>query len=95
MYLIREIYHCKPEMTEEFSNKLYAAISFMEADGFLNIKVLTGVASNLFDVVLVYEIDRLSNLGLSTKLKETKILKGFLELVVEARREIFQVVTQS
>ena len=91
MYLVRETYQCKPGMTKEFANKLSKAVPFMESNDYKNVKIMTSVVSNLWDVVLEFETDNLNNLGDIYKLEETHILKGYLDSVTDGKREIFSI----
>ena len=89
MYLVRETYQCKPGMTKEFVNKLSQAVPFMESNDYKNIKIMTGVVSNLWDAVLEFETDSLTNVGDIYKLGDTRILKGYLDSVTKGKREFF------
>jgi len=89
MYLIREIYQCKPGTTKEFIDKMRQAIPHLEQNNFINIKLLTEVASNIWNVVLEFETDNIANVEYIPALGKTKVLKDYLVSVTNGKREIF------
>jgi hypothetical protein len=76
-------------MTKEFIDKMKQAIPHLEQNNIFNIKLMTEVAPNLCNVILEFETDNISNVGLIPALGKTKVLEDYLISVSEVKREIF------
>jgi hypothetical protein len=94
MYLIREVFRCKPGKAKELVKIFKKAMPFMEKDGFKNGRVMTDFIASYWTVVITYEIDRLDTFADNARSetsdpKVSEIFKGYMELVEGGKREVF------
>ncbi|HLF13598.1 MAG TPA: hypothetical protein VI932_01745 [Bacteroidota bacterium] len=97
MYLIRDIMYCKPGRAREMVNKFKAISKHMKKAGFNPMRILTDVsAERYWTVVAEMEVENLEEYveesrSTMTDKEMQKIMKGYHELVVSGRREIYMV----
>lgn len=95
MYLIRDIFNCKPGMAKELVNIFKQTIPYMEESNYKNARILTDVVSNYWTVVLEIEVETLAEFenrrGFTSKPKVQEIMKNYMTLVEGGKREIFKV----
>jgi hypothetical protein len=95
MYLVRDIFQCKPGKAKELVNKFKQAIPFMEQQHLKNVKIMTDAVSNYWTVVLEGEVNSLSEFenhkGFTSQQKVKDIMSGYMDLVEGGKREIFQI----
>jgi hypothetical protein len=95
MYLVRDIFQCKPGKAKELVKKFKQTIPFMEVQNFKNIKIMTDVVSSYWNVVIEGEVESLSEIenhkGFTSQEKVKEIMTGYMDLVEGGKREIFQV----
>jgi hypothetical protein len=94
MYLIKEIFHCKPGKAKELVKVFKKAMPFMEKDGFKNGRVMTDLVTDYWTVVIEYEVEKLDTFaskvrGKTSDQKVAEIFKGYLDFVEGGKREIF------
>jgi hypothetical protein len=94
MYLIREVFHCKPGKAKEIVSIFKKAVSFMEKDGFKSGKVMTDFVASYWTVVIQYETEKLDSFADKARKETTdpqvaEIFKGYMDFVLEGKREIF------
>jgi hypothetical protein len=94
MYLVREIFQCKPGKAKEIVKVFKKAMPFMEKDGFKNGRIMTDLIASYWTVIVQYEIDKLDTFGnmartATTDPKVAEIFKGYLDLVEGGKREVF------
>lgn len=93
MYLIRDIFTCKPGKAKELVKKFKQTFPYMEEQGFHNVKIMTDVVSNYWTVVLEGEIESLAEFenhkNFTSQQKVKKIMAGYMYFVEGGRREIF------
>ena len=100
MYLIREIFQCKPGKAKDFvkmNKQVYEKMKGMEGmEGFGDYRICTDFTTNYWTVVLEHTVDKLDRFGdmarSFTGSQEIKdIMKGYMDLVEGGRREIWKV----
>ena len=95
MYLVRDIFCCKPGMAKELVKKFKQTIPFMEEQNFKNVRIMTDVVSSYWTVVLEGEVESLAafenHKGFTSQEKVKKIMAGYMDLVEGGKREIFQI----
>jgi hypothetical protein len=95
MYMVRDIFQCKPGKAKELVNKFKQTIPFMAEQNFKNVRIMTDIVSNYWTVVLEGEVESLSDFenhkGFTSQQKVKEIMSGYMELVEGGKREIFQI----
>ena len=95
MYMVRDIFQCKPGKAKELVNKFKQTIPFMEEQHLKNVKIMTDVVSNYWTVVLEGEVESLAAFenrkGFTSQEKVKEIMTGYMDLVEGGKREIFQI----
>lgn len=95
MYLIRDVFKCKPGMAKDLVKKFKLTIPFMEAQQFNNVKIMTDVVSNYWTVVLEGEVNSLgafeNHKGFTSQPEVKEIMAGYMDLVDSGYREIFKI----
>jgi hypothetical protein len=98
MYLIRDVFRCKPGKARTVAEKFKATLPSMEAhDGFRNIRVLVDYVSDYWTVVLEAEVDDLAQFdrhmaSYSSRPEVREALAGYLDLVEGGHREIYRIL---
>jgi hypothetical protein len=97
MFLIRDIMHCKPGQVRAMVQKFQALSKLIHQMGFGGMRIMTDVsAERYWTVVSELEVDNLEKYTeMSRKTMEVKefqdAMKGYHDLVVDGRREIYQI----
>ncbi|MBK7497829.1 MAG: hypothetical protein IPI19_01685 [Ignavibacteriales bacterium] len=95
MYLIRDVFKCKPGMAKDLVKNFKLTIPFMEAQQFNNVKIMTDVVSNYWTVVLEGEVNNLAafenHKGFTSQPEVKEIMTGYMDLVNSGYREIFKI----
>jgi hypothetical protein len=100
MFLVRDIMYCKPGQARPMVQKFLALAKLGPQMGFGPMRVMTDVsAERYWTVVSEMEVDSLENYAeMSRKTMEMKefqeAMKGYHDLIVEGRREIYQIETR-
>ncbi len=96
MFLVRDIMYCKPGQVRPMVQKFLALDKLNRQMGFGPTRVMTDVcAERYWTVVLEMEVDSIEKFAeMSRKAMEIKefqeAMKGYHDLIVEGRREIYQ-----
>ena len=98
MFVIRDIFRCKPGRAKELAERFKRTIPSCEQhDGFRNCRVMVDAVADYWTVVLECDVEKLEDFekhmrefGSRPEVREA--LDGYMELVVEGRREIFRIV---
>lgn len=98
MYLIRDIFRCKPGKAGALARMFLKTVPSMEKeDGFRNCRVMTDYVATYWTVVLQAEVDDIAkfdahtkNFGARPEVKEA--LAGYMDLVDSGHREIYRIV---
>ncbi|MBV8517808.1 MAG: hypothetical protein JO197_10455 [Acidobacteria bacterium] len=97
MYVIRDVFQCKPGKAKELAERFKKTFASMEQhDGFSNNRVLIDVVANYWTVVLESDAPSLEDFErhmreYSARPEVQEIMSGYMELVVGGHREIFRV----
>ena len=98
MFLIRDVFHCKPGKARVLAEKFKATIPSLERDdGFQNCRVMTDFVSTYWTVVLQAEVDSLEKFEGHThtfgaRPEVRAALEGYMELVDGGHREIYRIL---
>lgn len=98
MYLIRDVFRCKPGKAGELARRFKQTIPSMEQeDGFRNCRVLVDYVASYWTVVLQAEVDDLGQFehhmrSYGSRPEVREALEGYMELVQEGHREIYRIV---
>jgi hypothetical protein len=98
MFVIRDLFRCKPGQAKVLAEKFKRTIPSMEAlDGFRNCRVMVDAVSTYWTVVLEIEVESLSmfeghmsTFGSRPEVQEA--MKGYMDLVDGGHREVFRIV---
>lgn len=97
MYVVRDIFRCKPGKAKELIGKFKKTVKSMEQlDGFTNIRILVDAVADYWTVVLESDVATLDqfekhmrDFGARAEVREA--MEGYMELVEGGRREIFRI----
>ena len=94
MYLVREVFKCKPGKAKELVKKFKQGAPYFEKQGMTGFKVMTDIATTYWTVVLESEIENLADFakearGGTSQPEVEKIMEGYMDLVEGGYREIF------
>ena len=98
MYLIRDVFRCKPGKARQLVEKLRATIPSTEReDGFRNNRLLVDAVANYWTVVWEAEVESLEQFEhhlkhYGSRPEVGQAMAGYLELVESGHREIFRIV---
>jgi hypothetical protein len=98
VYLIRDVFRCKPGQAKVLVEKLRATIpSTEEHDGFRNCRLLVDVVATYWTVVWEAEVESLADFethmaGYGSRPEVKAAMAGYLDLVDGGHREIFRIV---
>ena len=97
MYVVRDIFRCKPGKAKELVVKFKKTIKSMEQlDGFSNIRLMVDAVADYWTVVLESDVATLEQFeqhlrewGARPEVRDA--MEGYMELVEGGRREIFRI----
>jgi heme-degrading monooxygenase HmoA len=98
MYLIRDVFRCKPGKAGELARRFKQTVPSMEQeDGFRNCRVLVDYVATYWTVVLQAEVEELTQFerhmqSYGSRPEVREALDGYMELVQEGYREIYRIV---
>jgi len=98
MYLVRDVFQCKPGKSAELAARFKKTIPSMETeDRFRNCRVMVDAVADYWTVVLEAEFNSLSDFEhhmaeYSARADVREAMAGYMELVEGGRREIFKLV---
>lgn len=98
MYLIRDVFRCKPGQAGRLAQMFKQTIPSLEReDGFANCRVLVDYVADYWTVVLQAEVEDLGRFErhmatFSTRPEVRQILEGYMDLVDGGHREIYRIV---
>ena len=98
MYVVRDVFRCKPGKAREVAERFRKTLpSCEEHDRFSNCRVLVDVVADYWTVVLECDVERLEDFehhmrefGARPEVREA--LDGYMDLVLEGHREIYRIV---
>ena len=98
MYLIRDVFRCKPGKSRALAEKLAATIPSTEReDGFRNCRLLVDVVAGYWTVVWEAEVESLAQLEhhmahYGSRPAVVEAMRGYHDLVEGGHREIFRIL---
>jgi heme-degrading monooxygenase HmoA len=98
MYVVRDVFHCKPGQSKAIAEKFKAALPIMKTmTGFISARVLVDYVGSYWTVVMEMEVESLAlyekqMTEYSSHEKMREALKGYMDQVNGGHREIFKVV---
>ena len=98
MYVVRDIFHCKPGKARELAEKFKTTFASMEEhDRFTNCRVMVDAVADYWTVVLESDVESLADFEqhsreFGTRPEVRAALEGYMELVIKGRREIFRLL---
>jgi hypothetical protein len=98
MYLVRDVFRCKPGKAGELAAKFKRTIPSMESeDRFSNCRVMVDAVANYWTVVLEAEFASLADFehhmaDYSKRDDVREAMAGYMDLVEGGHREIFKLV---
>lgn len=98
MYLVRDIFRCKPGQSRALAEKFKKGIPLMQGQGsFTSSRILIDAIADYWTVVLETEVKDLGEFErqmkeYSSSVEMREVMKGYMDLVEEGRREIFTIV---
>ena len=97
MYLIRDIMHCNPGQVRPMVEKFKALNKVMKKMGFGSMRIMTDVSAERYWTVVseteVKDLGQYAEMSRETMKDKSlqKVMKGYHDLVVEGRREIYMI----
>jgi hypothetical protein len=96
MFIVRNVFHCKPGKAKDLVAKFKAATPHFAALGMHNTRILTDTAADFWTVVVESEVENLQEYvhGVETRMGNVAMrdaMAGYMDLVQGGRREIFHV----
>ena len=97
MYVVRDIFRCKPGKAKELIGKFKQSIKSMEQlDGFSNIRLMVDAVADYWTVVLESDVATLEQFEQhlrewGTRPEVREAMDGYMDLVEGGRREIFRI----
>jgi len=98
MYIVRDLFRCKPGKAGEVAQKFKAAFAADQGNGGMrNPKVMVDMVSSYWTVVIESEVDNLAKYEKEIEEYRSRAgmqesLKGYMELVEGGQREIYRVL---
>lgn len=98
MFLIRDVFRCKPGKAGELARRFQQTVPSMETeDGFRNCRVMVDFVATYWTVVLQAECDSLERFeghmkSYGSRPEVQEVMKGYMDLVEEGHREIYRIL---
>ncbi len=98
MYVVRDIFRCKPGKAKDLVAKFRRTIPSMETlDGFSNVRLMVDAIADYWTVVIEADVPSLEqfekHMGeFSARPEVREAMDGYMDLVEGGRREIFRIV---
>ena len=96
MFVVRDVFRCKPGKAKELVEKFKKTVATMERDDrFTNVRIMVDAIADYWTVVLESDVETLADFekhmnefGARPEVREA--MAGYMDLVIEGRREIFR-----
>ncbi len=98
MFLVRDIFRCKPGQSKTLAEKFKAGLPLMkDMSGFKGARVLVDYVAEYWTVVLEMEVEDLADFeeqmkAYASSAEMREMMKGYMDLVEGGRREIFAIL---
>jgi hypothetical protein len=94
MYLIREVFNCKPGKAKDLVKIFKKALPLLEKEGIFDGKVMTDISGNYWTVIVHYEVDDIGEFIASIRSETAdpavkEIFNGYMDLLEGGKREIY------
>src|SRR5687767_13763502 len=98
MFVIRDVFRCKPGKARELVEKFKRTVASTEQnDRFRNTRIMVDAVTDYWTVVIEADCERLDDFeqhmreyGARPEVREA--MDGYMDLVIEGRREIFRLI---
>jgi hypothetical protein len=99
MYIVRDVFKAKPGKSKDLIAKLKSTSPHFKSKGIRNIRLLTDVSSDFWQVIWEFEVEEIQDYFqmasmLDSNEKLSVAIDGYQEYIVSGHREIFQVEQQ-
>ena len=98
MFVVRDVFRCKPGKAKELVEKFKRTFPQMEKlDRFLNTRIMVDAVADYWTVVIESDVESLADFErhmneFGTRPEVREAMAGYMDLVLEGRREIFRLV---
>jgi hypothetical protein len=98
MFLIRDVFRCKPGKAGALARMFLQTVPSMESeDDFRNCRVMTDYVATYWTVVLQAEVDDIARFdahmrSFSSRPEVKEVMAGYMDLVEGGHREIYRIV---
>lgn len=98
MFVIRDVFRCKPGKAKDLVAKFKATFASLERDdGFRNCRIMVDAVADYWTVVVECDAASLAEFErhmteFGTRPDVRAAMEGYMELVLEGRREIYRIV---
>ena len=98
MYLIRDVFKCKPGKAKELAERFKRVLPLVERDDrFRNNRVMVDAVATYWTVVIESEVESLGDFErhmteFGSRPEVTEVMAGYMDLVDGGHREIFRIV---
>ena len=98
MFVVRDVFRCKPGKAKDLVAKFKATVASMEThDGFKNTRVMVDAVADYWTVVIESDVESLADFerhmrDYGTRPEVRAALEGYMDLVIEGRREIYRLM---
>ena len=95
MYLVRNVFNCKPGKAKELVAKFKVAEKYFLKEGIIRSRVMTDIVSGFWTVVTEFEVPNLATWdkmsGTTSNPEVRDAMKDYMTLVDGGYREIFKI----
>ena len=98
MYVVRDVFNCKPGQSKSVADKFNNSIKLMQnMEGFISARVLVDYVANYWTVVLESEVENLADFErnmseYAARDEFREALNGYMEQINGGYREIFRIL---
>lgn len=98
MYLVRDVFQCKPGKAKELAERFKRVVPSMERDDhFRDVKVMVDAVADYWTVVLEAEVESLAHFEkhmaeFSQRAEVREVMAGYMELVTGGHRELYRLI---
>ena len=98
MYLVRDVFRCKPGKARDLAGRFKRLLPAMEReDGFVNGRVMVDAVADYWTVVLEAEFESLAQFEkhmaeFSQRAEVKEVMAGYMELVEGGHRELYRLI---
>lgn len=98
MFVVRDVFRCKPGKAKDLVEKFKGTMTSMERDDrFTNCRIMVDAIADYWTVVIECDVESLadferhmSEFGARPEVRAA--MEGYMDLVIEGRREMYRIV---